>query len=163
VLKPHEFVIRCGRAWTGRSTLQPARRPALHSFCYEITRSWCQCSVSKVREISPEVRAIAWTQFGAPNALHTAPTGRGIQVTRFPRAALRFSSTPTRKDRVPGARGYFHAVPGERPSLAGRPIESARSNGRFRTCDCPGPEVQLQILRLTTPKLKNVWGPFRSG
>ena len=22
---------------------------------------------------------------------------------------------------------------------------------------------QTQILRLTTPKLKNVWGPFRSG
>jgi hypothetical protein len=24
-------------------------------------------------------------------------------------------------------------------------------------------EVQPQILRLTTPKLKNVWGPVRSG
>jgi hypothetical protein len=24
-------------------------------------------------------------------------------------------------------------------------------------------EEQLQILRLTTPKLKNVWGPVRSG
>jgi hypothetical protein len=24
-------------------------------------------------------------------------------------------------------------------------------------------EVQPQILRLTTPKLKSVWGPFRSG
>ncbi len=24
-------------------------------------------------------------------------------------------------------------------------------------------EEQPQILRLTTPKLKNVWGPFRSG
>jgi hypothetical protein len=65
----------------------------------------CWCTVSKVRDISPEVRAIAWTQFGAPNALHTAPTGRGIQVTRFPRAALRFSSTPTRKERVSGAPG----------------------------------------------------------
>jgi len=24
-------------------------------------------------------------------------------------------------------------------------------------------EEQQQILRLTTPKLKSVWGPFRSG
>jgi len=24
-------------------------------------------------------------------------------------------------------------------------------------------EEQPQILRLTTPKLENVWGPFRSG
>jgi len=25
------------------------------------------------------------------------------------------------------------------------------------------PELQPQILRLTTPKLKYAWGPFRSG
>jgi hypothetical protein len=25
------------------------------------------------------------------------------------------------------------------------------------------PEVQMQVLRLTTPKLNYVWGPFRSG
>jgi len=34
-------------------------------------------------------RAIAWTRLGAPNVLHTAPTGRENQPTRFPRAALR--------------------------------------------------------------------------
>ena len=39
-----------------------------------------------------------------------------------------------------------------------------------RDTSCPvskiasiGPEVQTQILRLTTPKLKSVWGPVRSG
>ena len=71
-------------------------------------------------------RAIAWTRLGAPNVLHTAPTGRGNQPNRFPRAALR----------LPGA-NFTPSLRDERPPLAGRRIETASSNCRFRSCDWP--------------------------
>jgi hypothetical protein len=70
-------------------------------------------------------RAIAGTQFGAPNALHTALTGRENQPSRFPRAALRLPGAifdPSLWDERPP-----FALQDERPAQADRPIETASS------------------------------------
>jgi hypothetical protein len=75
-----------------------------------------------------------------------------------------------------GSRGSAHALLFSAHFLIVRQKREMICKAATKICSnvlrlsCPGsevsgtnPEVQPQILRLTTPRLKNVWGPVRSG
>jgi hypothetical protein len=72
--------------------------------------------------------------------------------------------------RLRGARAFLRCVPRVSPwAILGASLREARrpspgaTRGRGEKVGGPAKERQLQVLRLTTPKLENVWGPVRSG
>ena len=60
---------------------------------------------------------------------------------------------PAISSRKEWLRGWVRAIPGLKGETGG-----TQQKRRIRQT-----EEQMQVLRLTTPKLRSVWGPFRSG
>jgi hypothetical protein len=60
---------------------------------------------------------------------------------------------PAISSRKEWLRGWVRAIPGLKGETGG-----TQQKRRIQQT-----EEQMQVLRLTTPKLKSVWGPFRSG
>jgi len=93
------------------------------------------------------------------------------QVSQFVDRKLNIAQDRTQQAETNRLTGMYRNCGGSAVRVSKERMTSAGPVHR-EACSfqCPFPkirginsEVQKQILRLTTPKLKSVWGPFRSG